>query len=105
MARLATKLEPLVTLPRGPTKTKSLAVPASQIVRLVLPTGLVLKYGVFDARGVHRCGCRRSHCVPEGNYSQIPGGGGEEGSGDDRVRFDGKGWVAVSTTVVGGAAG
>ena len=32
-------------------------------------------------------------------------GGGEEGSGDDRVRFDGKGWVAVSTTVVGGAAG
>ena len=49
MARLATKLEPLVTLPRGPTKTKSLAVPASEIVRLVLS---VLKYGVFDARGV-----------------------------------------------------
>ena len=29
----------------------------------------------------------------------------EEGLGDDRIRFNGKGWVAVSTTVVGGAAG
>ena len=32
LARLATKLEPLVPLPRGPTKTKSLAVPGSEIV-------------------------------------------------------------------------
>ena len=52
---MATKLEPLVPLLAARQKTKSLAVPASQIVRLVLPTGLVLKYGVFDARGVHRC--------------------------------------------------
>ena len=29
----------------------------------------------------------------------------EEGLGDDRIRFNGKEWVAVSTTVVGGAAG
>ena len=30
--------------------------------------------GVFDARGVHRCGCRRIHCVPKEKYGQIPGG-------------------------------
>ena len=58
---------------------------------------------MFDARGVHRCGCRCIHCVPKGNYGQIPGGV-EEGSGDDRVRFNGTEWVAVSTTGVGGAA-
>ena len=36
----------------------------------------------------------------KGNWSDLEGCG--EGSGDDQVRFNGEGWVAVSTTVVGG---
>ena len=86
-----------------PTNPKCLAVPASEIVRLVLPSGLVLKHGVFDARGVHRCGCAAHTVLPKG--IMVGSRACEEGLGDDRIRFNGKGWVAVSTTVVGGAAG
>ena len=61
-----------------------------------------------EARGVRCAGCtpvwlRRTHCVPKG--IMVGSRACEEGLGDDRIRFNGKGWVAVSTTVVGGAAG
>ena len=53
---MATKLEPLEPLPAARQKQslQFLAVPASEIVRLVPPSGLVLNCGVLEARGVHR---------------------------------------------------
>ena len=56
-----------------PTNPKCLAVPTSEIVRLVPPSGLVLKHGVFDARG--STGVVAAACtVCQREIGQISGG-------------------------------
>ena len=70
LARLATKLEPLVPLPAA---RQNQSPWRREIVRLVLPTGLVLKYGVFDARG--STGVVAAACtVCQREIGQISGG-------------------------------